>query len=402
MGASTAIYAEPVRGVGAIKGLYAKGNRKRLYVYVGVGLALFAAIIYTFVSAENPANKQGGGETHAGARLAGSTTTERSIIDKEEAERYNREQLEREQESNIYAHPLITTNVEGADEEEDDYSPFETKADLKTPDRLSETGQTQQQTGGSKGQQEYYDEDAYRSADDLARILIQGEAVVPQVQTVSWSYVQPKRRQETPLAAGGQANDPELESGMNSCATTLARAGSTAMATVDLALNSDVGGPASLTIRNGKMRGYRLIGSFERKEEWLRLMMNKLVTPQETLSVSAIGLDIDTTMNAVQGDVNRHMMYRYGWWGVGTVLSAIGKASAANASNATYVSDGVVVESTTQDSKRELKMALGDLGEDIGSIMRDRINRPITVTLNVDDEVGVFFLDDVCLETAVN
>lgn len=396
-GQRDAIYAEPVRGAGALKGLYAKGNRKRLYVYVGVFFALFVALVYTFMGAENPTDRGGDGVVRGG-QVTGRDVDRRSIVDREEAERYNTEQLAREQEENIYAHPVILTDV---GEAEDDYSPFAEQTNLKTPTRLSETGNTQannsQQTQGA--QAEYYDEEAYRSADDLARILIEGEAVVPVVQTVSWTYAYPKNNQVEQGGAGGGGVDGGNET--SSCVVSLARAGSMAMATVDIALNSDVGGPASITINSGKLRGSRLIGSFERKEEWLRLEFDKMVTPDETIGVSAIALDLDTTLNAVQGQVNRHTLYRYGWWGVGTALSVAGKAAETNQDKVVVMGDnGLVTESSTKDSQRALIMALGELGNEIGDVMRDRINRPITVTLKTGDEVGVFFMDDVCLSSA--
>lgn len=170
------------------------------------------------------------------------------------------------------------------------------------------------------------------------------------------------------------------------------------MATTDMALNSDVGGPVAVTIRSGPLRNAQLIGGFERAETWLRINLNRLVTADETLSISAIALDMDTTLNAVEGDVDRHIMERYGWWGIGTVLNAIGKAAESNADSRIVVSDGTVIQDMESDSKRETKIALGELGQDLGEIMQDRLNRPITVSLNVGDEIGIFFLDDVCSE----
>lgn len=402
--ATDSIVAEPVRGVSALKGLYAKSNRKRLYVYIGVFSFLFLVLIYTFFGAENPALKGGASDVQSG-KLSSRRVEQGTLIDQEEAERYNNEQLAREQAENPYAHPLVTTNSQDLEE---DYSPFAEESNLKVPTRLSESGSTESresQQGRSNAyaeSEEYYDENAMRSADNLARILIDSESVVPTLDKVSWAYARPARNKNDAVASVSGEVDGVDGNDTKSCSVVAARAGSIAMATVDLALNSDVGGPASLTIRNGKLRNYRLIGAFERKEEWLRLELNKLVAPDQTIGVSAIALDVDTTLNAVSGNVNRHTMYRYGWWGFGTVLSAVGKASAANANNDVYISDGVVAQSSKKDTAREIKMAVGSLGEDIGEIMRDRINRPITVTLKSGDEVGVFFLDDVCLESTNN
>lgn len=402
-----AVYAEPVRGGKALKNLYAPGNRKRLYVYAGAGVLLMSALIYTFLGAENPEYKGGGGEVQGGgvnARESG----ERTIIDREEVERYNTETLAKEQQTNIYAHPIIATDSGDESVGEKYVSPFETATELTTPTRLSQTGDTRRDAGAGQSQdqaqtqeQPLYDEDAFQSADDLARILIESEGAVPALQTVAWQYAAP-RRARADSAATMNASGEALNDGANtnSCAVTLARAGSMVMATTDIALNSDVGGPAALTIHNGKLRGSRLIGSFERKDKWLRLEFSKLVTPDETLNVSAIGLDLDTTLNAVSGKVNRHTMYRYGWWSFGTILSAIGKASANNADRTVTANDSLLVESTAKDSEREMRMALGYLGEGLGSIMQDRVNREITVSLKVGEEVGVFFMDDVCLERA--
>lgn len=392
------VYAEPVRGAGAVKGLYAKGNRKRLYTLVGAGTLLFVALVYTFTSAENPDEKGNAGVVSSGA-MQGRESSGRTLIDGQEVERYNREALEKEKEENPYAHPIVMVDdAEEYDEGEYD-SPFDEASNMKTPTRLSQAGSTE--NGSNRGQvqqQEYYDDDAYKSADDLIARLVAAETVVPAVNKVSWEYAAPRR---VSSESGGNvlAESSDDQSG-KMCKNILARAGSMAMATTDIALNSDVGGPVSLTIVNGVNRGSQLIGGFERKDKWIRMELNRLVTPDETITVNAIGLDLDTTLNAVSGEVDRHVAYRYGWWGLGTVLSAIGKASAANANSNAFVSDGVITQNTTKDTSRELKMALGSLGEDIGEVMRDRINRPITVSLKVDDQVGIFFVDDVCLDNS--
>ena len=70
-----------------------------------------------------------------------------------------------------------------------------------------------------------------------------------------------------------------------------------------------------------------------------------------------------------------------------------------NVDSETYVSNGTVIQDTTSDSSREAKIMLGQLGQDMGDVFQDRLSRPITVSLRVGDEVGVFFMDDVCSAT---
>lgn len=389
-----------VNGVTALKLLFAPENRKRLIAYAGVGLLLFVAIIYTFASVSEEEVKGGGG-TVMGQKLYSSANKQPSQLQREEAQRYNNETLPERQASDPTAHPVILTEQE---------NPFHEESELKKPNKLSEVGTTKEQTepqqiqsSGNQGQQRGTQGANNELLDNLITDLLDAEGKnVPMANPVTWRY---RKASNTSPASDNsfQGDDTAQVESKSKCDIKAARAGNMFMATADIALNSDVGGPVSLTIRNGKLRGAQLIGSFERKEEWLRLELNKLVSDDVTLdNIHAIGLDMETTLNAVQGDVDRHALYRYGWWGLGTALKAIGTAAQNNANSQFYMSNGTVVGNITSSTSREVKMALGSLGQDLGEVMKERINRPITVTLKVGDELGVFFLDDVCIPAAKN
>ncbi|MCF6783417.1 DotG/IcmE/VirB10 family protein [Stutzerimonas stutzeri] len=383
-------YAGPVRGSDGVKAIFNQQNRKRLFLYAACGLTLLIVLIWVFFSIEEQQVVQGGGGRVQTSGIQTKANSEPSYIQREEAEYYNSVVLPQEQLSEPTAHPVIVT-------EPDVVNPFEERARPKRAERISEVGTQEAQASATSNQAQPVD---YRGMDDLIKSLIEHEGSnTPASYSVEWSY-RPSKAATGNAAASQIAGNTVQANGAQSgtaCTTPVTRAATMYMATADLALNSDIGGPVSLTIRNGRLSGAQLIGSFERKEEFLRMELNKLVTRKHTLPVSAVGLDMDTTLNAVQGDVNRHIMYRYGWWGLGTTLKAIGKAAEMNADSQVTVTNGAVVESTASNSSREIKMALGSLGEDMGSTFQDRINRPITVSLKVGDEVGIFFLDDVCL-----
>jgi hypothetical protein len=46
-----------------------------------------------------------------------------------------------------------------------------------------------------------------------------------------------------------------------------------------------------------------------------------------------------------------------------------------------------------------LKIAAGELGQSLGEVFKGRISRPDTVTVNVNDQIGIVFMDDVCGDT---
>ncbi|MBA1280229.1 DotG/IcmE/VirB10 family protein [Stutzerimonas stutzeri] len=390
-GYSSQHYAGPVRGADGVKAIFNPNNRKRLMVYVASGVLLAAGGIWTFLSVDEQQVAQGGGGKVQSAGVQTRTNSEPSYVQREEAEHYNSVVLPQQQAIEPTAHPVILT-------EPDDVNPFEEKARAKTPNRISDIGRQDQPVASASPRNEAQAD--YRGMDDLIKNLIESEGSnAPEAYNVEWSYrpVAAVKSVATTAESVSNATQQASTSSATACANMATRAATMYMATADLALNSDIGGPVSLTVRNGKLRGAQLIGVFERKEELLRMELNRIVTRDHTLPVSAIGLDMATTLNAVQGDVDRHTLYRYGWWGLGTTLKAIGKAAELNADSQVVVTNGAVVESTASNSSRELKLALGSLGEDMGTTFQDRINRPVTVSLKVGDEVGVYFLEDVCL-----
>ena len=165
----------------------------------------------------------------------------------------------------------------------------------------------------------------------------------------------------------------------------------------DIALSSDFEGPVSVTLLEpGTLHRAKLLGSMVRVGDKVRLELSRLVHRDgHTTPINAVALDPKTTYAAVASRVDHHYLYRFGWWGFGTVLSAIGKATALGAQETIIVPDGGVAQSSTLDSSGEAKVALGELGEDIGETMKANLERDITVHVDANAELGIFFLDTV-------
>lgn len=395
-------------GSRAVKNIFSKENRKKLIVIAIVMFFLLIAIVYAFLSvlSEPEEVALGGGSAIESGRVYHRENVDSpSLQEREATQQYNNERLKEIQKVDQYAHPLVEIEDHGYERQEVFSASFDDEPveDDGADDAPMTTSQFASDNSASSRDVYGISENDEININRLLVGLIEKEAETPALYAKGWgTYYVPKRATSgSTLKASANANKGQEDQDESSqhCKKPLARAASQYMATTDMALNSDVGGKFSVTIRGGgKLNGAKLMGSFERKEEYLRMEFDKMVTRTDTYQVDAIGLDIDSTLNAVEGQVNRHTLYRYGWWGVGSVLGAIGKAAEANANTSTYLAgnNGTVIQDTKRDSKREVKIAVGELGQDMGDVFKSRINRPITVKLNAGDSIGIFLLDDIC------
>ena len=128
-------------------------------------------------------------------------------------------------------------------------------------------------------------------------------------------------------------------------------------------------------------------------EDKMRLELTRMVLASgEEFSVNAVALDLKTTYAAVASNVDHHYLSRFGWWGFGTVLSAVGNATQLVAQQVIRNNDGSVTETVSLTARQQALIALGGIGSEIGNLMSDQINQPTTVHIDLHEELGVFFL----------
>lgn len=396
---SGAQFELPETGGKAVKSLFGPRNRKRVIYAIGAGVALSAVAglsVYRTMNDEKPVVGSG---TATGGVTRTSKNGQPSELSKEEAQRFNNEQLKIEQQKDPSAHPIAIV-----EERTDDH--FPRAREFKNPEKLTEAGTTTAETAGahsdnstSTRKQPVYSAEMKSLVTDL----LNAEKASPQYRSVSWSYSEPQSsgaRQTTSNYSNNeyQTSNSKVADGElpDQCTNPIIRAGRQYLARATTAANSDIGGEVFVEILNGPLRMHRMIGGFEKKEDWLRVEFKSLVGKSDPRPVKAIGLDLETSLNAVAGDVDNHTLYRYGWWGVGAAMKAVGKAAQSNTSTETVFVGDNVVQNTTKDSARELKMLIGSLGESMGDVFTSRINRPSTISLKVNDQMGIVFMTDVC------
>ena len=389
----------PETGGKAVRSLFNPRNKKRAIIGIGAVAALTAVAglsVYRTVNEEKPVVGSG---TATGGFTRTTKNGQPSELSKQEADRFNNEQLKIEQQKDPSAHPIAVV-----EDRTDDH--FPRARSFKNPEKLSESGATTAETDTQHPENRTSaPKKAVYSPEMKALVteLLNAEKATPQYRSVNWSYSSPQSsgaRQTTGNYSnnGSPGSEDKVVDGElpDQCSNPIIRAGRQYLARAVTAANSDVGGEVFVEILNGPLRDHRMIGGFEKKEEWLRVEFKSLVGKSDPRPINAIGLDLETSLNAVAGDVDNHTLYRYGWWGVGAAMKAVGKAAQSNTNTETvYVGDSVV-QNTTKDSARELKMLIGSLGESMGDVFTSRINRPSTISLKVNDQMGIVFMKDVC------
>lgn len=394
-----------VGGFGAIKGIFNPANKGQLILRGGVLLLIVGAATWSYMSVKAPDPQASGSGVTTGGNARTQKNNQPTKMQVEEGQRYNEEELKNVQKDEPTAHPIVVTEDNGE---------FGRARDFKNPDRISKAGESSPERSESpqsgqphnsvQARQKPVAPPSREQIDLINKLMLAEGSQVPQLQSVSWAYQQPVQLASDKAKRGAQGSDSNdydsdgvlLGELPTKCNNPIIRAGHQYVARSTMAVNSDVGGPVILELVNGPLRKNRLIGKFERKDEWMRMEFNSLAGIKDPVKINAIGLDMTTVLNAVGGDVDYHTFYRYGWWGVGTLLGAIGKAAENNTDTKTIFVGDNVVQNAQSDTSREIKMALGDLGQNLGDVMKDRINRPLTVTVKVNDLVGVVFMDDVC------
>lgn len=201
---------------------------------------------------------------------------------------------------------------------------------------------------------------------------------------------------QTPTGSGAADDNAGLVRNSGPEVFKMVDAGERFMGTADIALNSDIEGAGAFTVFSGQYGETKMIGTAQRVSDFMRVKLNNWVLPDgRECKIDAIALDKETTYAAIASEVDHHILYRYGWWGLGAVLSAYGKGAEENAKSTVIVVDGTAIHSTEKDADRELKIAVGQLGREIGDVMKRRLDRPSTVLVHVNETVGIFFMKPV-------
>ena len=205
--------------------------------------------------------------------------------------------------------------------------------------------------------------------------------------------------QQNEQAAIGMATGSKKSLGSASAPVNgeISKAGTIFYATLDTGINSDEPSPILATIVQGKYKGAKVLGKFNRVEKKVVLQFTTLNIPslERSISINAYAIDPNTARTAMASDVDSHYVLRYGMLFASSFIEGLGDAIKDSGSSSITFADG----STSQmnkvlDSKEKFLAALGEVGTKFGDNTSDFINTPPTVKVDAGSTIGLLLMSD--------
>ncbi len=182
------------------------------------------------------------------------------------------------------------------------------------------------------------------------------------------------------------------------------KTGDVLFAVIDTSVNSDEPGPILATIVSGKLKGTKLIGSFNLPANASKMVItfNTMSIPgaPKTIPISAYAIDPNTARTALSSKTNNHYLMRYGSLFASSFLEGFGNAFQSANTTVTIGGTGggnnVTVQNGIGRSTLEnAVIGLATVGKTWGQQAQVLFNTPTTVEVYSGTPVGILFTQDV-------
>lgn len=165
-------------------------------------------------------------------------------------------------------------------------------------------------------------------------------------------------------------------------------------------INSDYPGMVRAKVLGGPLDQSQMIGSYAvpfledsyRPRDKIKINFDKLIYNRNTIAISAVGLDTQSMTDYLSGDVNNHYFTRWGGLIAANVLKGIGKAVANTNTTASNDGSGMIYSAPITATGDQLKVAAGEVGNELSTIAREQFDRPPTVTKDQGEMIAIFFM----------
>lgn len=182
------------------------------------------------------------------------------------------------------------------------------------------------------------------------------------------------------------------------------KTGDVLFAVIDTSVNSDEPGPILATIISGRLKGTKLIGSFNLPSNANKMVItfNTMSIPgaPKTISISAYAIDPNTARTALSSKTNNHYLMRYGSLFASSFLEGFGNAFQSANTTVTIGGTGTgnnvtIANGVGRSTLENAVIALADVGKTWGQQAQVLFNTPPTVEVYSGTPVGVLFTQDV-------
>ena len=182
------------------------------------------------------------------------------------------------------------------------------------------------------------------------------------------------------------------------------KTGDIVFAVLDTAVNSDEPGPILATIVSGKLKGTKLIGSFNLPStaEKMVITFNTMSIPgaAKTISISAFAIDPNTARTALSSRTDHHFLMRYGSLFASSFLQGFGNAFQSANTTVTIGGTGggnniTVSNGIGRSALENAVIGLAQVGQNWSQQAQQLFNTPTTVEVYSGTGIGVLFTQDV-------
>lgn len=167
--------------------------------------------------------------------------------------------------------------------------------------------------------------------------------------------------------------------------------------------NSDVPGPILAQLASGPLAGSRMIGSFQKQDDYLTLNFTSVVVDGVAISTSAVALDPETSRPGVVTDIDRKYFQRIILPAAAAFVEGMGKAIADSGTTTVTVDGGAAVSDSKElDTEQQLFKGLEEASKKAGKVLDAEGNKAqVMVKVAVGTHIGVFFTKPVEQKDAV-
>ncbi|CZI54080.1 TPA: type IVB secretion system protein DotG/IcmE [Legionella pneumophila subsp. pneumophila] len=282
-----------------------------------------------------------------------------------------------------------------------------------TSDAASSAEQLQailQKQNEQLAEQKYQQEIQQRTSDMLtaATQLVQDwKKVETQVYTEGTEETKTSGGESSVPGAGtvAGANNQPVEQGASGAQNqAIIKTGDIMFAVLDTAVNSDEPGPILATIVTGKLKGSKLIGSFNlpSNADKMVITFNTMSIPgaEKTISISAYAIDPNTARTALSSRTNHHYLMRYGSLFASSFLQGFGNAFQSANTTITIGGTGggnniTVANGVGRSTLENAVIGLATVGKAWSQQAQQLFNTPTTVEVYSGTGLGILFTQDV-------
>lgn len=199
--------------------------------------------------------------------------------------------------------------------------------------------------------------------------------------------------QDTPNATASPTTQSDI--------IPLAKAGTIFNAILETGINSDEPSPVLAKIVSGDLKGARLIGQINRVGEKVLVQFSSISLPTSpnSIKLSAVAVDSNTSRTALATNVDNHYFQKYGVMFATAFLG--GYANAIARQNTTTIVDalgGATIVQGELKPKDISKQAIGNVGIAFAESAKEQ-NQNLKPTITVDQgiAIGVLLMDDLII-----